>query len=429
VTVILPVEIPENIKDNILAMFCPGKYTHTISEIGHVEGTKITIWTRYHNPQEIRNFNTIIYSPSASRIITNDDSIIEKELLRKLEEGGHICILCDSESDHDQVIADILFMVSGKILGINRLSEINIHRSEFRDFLRSYGIVSNVFVVNINLESVICTMNYVLADSNLQNEITKFKDNAVIGFTLKKIKGLITFLPFHMGSTFNRNELPNLVMELAEALDTHRKNLIFQPPSWINIVRLDEEEKIRNRISELGDELQLIRNLLDKQLELKSVLWVKHSQLVEACIAVLDSMGIKSVKDDIGEEDFWILKQKTKVIISECKGKDNNLTREDVSMLDIHRDARGKDENFPALLIVNNFNKVNSLAEKDIPIASNVIQHAVKLNILVIRSLDLIGLLDLYQKKSISSSDIIGYFSKSAGWMKVSDGKIEIFSR
>lgn len=273
-------------------------------------------------------------------------------------------------------------------------------------------------------------MTYALADPDLQSQITKVKNDPIIGFTVKKIKGLITFLPFHMESSLHTDELSDAVKELAEALDTHRKNLIFQPPSWINHVPLHEEEKIRNTITQLRDELDSKQNLLQQQIALKSILYLKHSQLVEGCMAIFDAMGMRTMKNEIGEEDFWILdKEKTNMIICECKGKDNNLTREDISMLDIHREARGKDENFPALLITNNFNKANSLAEKDMPVASNVIQHAVKLHVLVIRSLDLIGLLDLYQKNSISSKEIAGYFSKSVGWMKITEEKVKILSR
>lgn len=131
-------------------------------------------------------------------------------------------------------------------------------------------------------------------------------------------------------------------------------------------------------------------------------------------------MGIKTYQNDVGEEDFWIVNNDhLELAMCECKGKDNDLTRADINMLDTHREARKRKENFPAILLVNSFNKANTLKEKDMPIASNVIEHAVKNNILVLRTLDLFRLLDLYQRKTVTTKEILNKFTSFNGWMKV----------
>ena len=47
--------------------------------------------------------------------------------------------------------------------------------------------------------------------------------------------------------------------------------------------------------------------MLDKQVNFKSILWLKHNELRDNCISVLNELGIKTLKQDIGEEDFWFL--------------------------------------------------------------------------------------------------------------------------
>jgi hypothetical protein len=56
------------------------------------------------------------------------------------------------------------------------------------------------------------------------------------------------------------------------------------------------------------------------------------------------------------------------------------------------------------LLLVNIFNRAQDLEEKDASIPSDEIQRAIRLNLLIIRTYDLLNLLDLYQKGEVDSA-------------------------
>jgi len=412
----------ENRSDRVLAIFDRLKYFHSDTEPS-VPDKKITIWNKYHDYRLLRTFNTIILTPKSTKLLSNDKSIIEKELLRCFEEGSHVCILCDSDSDKDEVITDVLLMVSSRIISFsNTISEINVKQSEFGEFLRSYGIVSNVFEINNPIESAICTMRYIFRNVDLQNKITKFQTEAIVGFSIKKDKGLLTLLPFRLKTDYQGEEIIKAVSELSKALDTHKKNTISQPPKWLNQVNTKKEEELQSQISKLQEEIKPKQALLDEQFKLKSILWLKGDKFVDKCIDVLNAIGVRTLKNDIKKEDFWILdNNQSEIVICECKGKDNNLTRDDINKLDNHKVARGKSINFPGLLIINNFNKANSILEKSIAISPNEIQHAVRMNILILRSLDLYHLLDLHQRNIVSTEEIISHFTSRNGWMKVTD--------
>ena len=86
----------------------------------------------------MRNFHTIIISPLASEVISNDSSIIEREVLRLLEDGGHVCLLCGSKSIEDKVITDILYTASISLIPLLQpILEVNVKQSEFTSYLRN----------------------------------------------------------------------------------------------------------------------------------------------------------------------------------------------------------------------------------------------------------------------------------------------------
>jgi hypothetical protein len=50
-----------------------------------------------------------------------------------------------------------------------------------------------------------------------------------------------------------------------------------------------------------------IKELLEKQYYLKSILWLNHDELIDRIMAVMHEMRIRTRKNDKGIEDFWIL--------------------------------------------------------------------------------------------------------------------------
>ncbi|NIQ05191.1 MAG: hypothetical protein GWO20_05545 [Candidatus Korarchaeota archaeon] len=121
-------------------------------------------------------------------------------------------------------------------------------------------------------------------------------------------------------------------------------------------------------------------------------------------------MGIETKRDEIFEEDFWIKEKDEEKVIVEVKGLDKNVTRLHITKLDEHRIAREKPDEFPAVLIVNTFNRADSLEEKDKAISPNEIRKAVKTNILLIRTLDLCNYYYLIQKENFTSTQLHDLF-------------------
>ena len=137
-------------------------------------------------------------------------------------------------------------------------------------------------------------------------------------------------------------------------------------------------------------------------------------------------IGINTKKDEIYEEDFWIIEHNKETLIIEVKGLDKNLKRQHISQLDEHRAAREKPDDFPALLIVNSFNRARSLKEKDRNISTNEIKKAVRTNILILRTLDLCSAYYLMERKELDPKELLKIIKTERGWLNVTASGLEV---
>jgi hypothetical protein len=366
---------------------------------------------------------TAIYGEEERRI---QGVLREREINNALKEGSHVCMLCNDTDDllFKQVLSSnsIQFIKS-----INHISQMKVHRSEFSDFLNRYGTAFGIFSRDKSFDSVICTTSQVHVSALLfQEDILMHKnDGYILGFTLKKDLGLLTFLPFYISSARYNYEKKSdeILSKLIASLDTHRKNIVSEQPNWTNEVKnkleVDLEEKIRAANVKLEPKL----NLLKRQCYLKSILWTKYDELRDACVKAFEEIGIKAIENDIGIEDFYLQSNSSSnICICEAKGKDNDLLLGDLSKFEINRERAGENESFPSLLIANTHNKANTLEEKDRPIPSNVIEKAKRDNILIMRSLDLFRLIGMFQEKKINTKEILKMILGSQGWVQVEEG-------
>jgi hypothetical protein len=219
-----------------------------------------------------------------------------------------------------------------------------------------------------------------------------------------------------------------IISDLKSCLETHRKNIVFEKPCWINEIKFKKERELESEISKLENQMKPNRILLDRLEHFKRVLWIKHNELRDLCIELFNEMGLRTLKDDRGQEDFWILDEaNSKVCICEVKGKDKDIVMGDVIKFEANRDAAGKDEDFPSLLIANTHNKASTLSEKDQNISSDVIQKTVRNNIWIIRTLDLLRILDMYENSEIKKDELLNKIVQpGGGWLRVNNSNMDI---
>jgi hypothetical protein len=153
-------------------------------------------------------------------------------------------------------------------------------------------------------------------------------------------------------------------------------------------------------------------------------------KLVEAVAKILSvGFGLSVDATDEFREDLKLLNPRGKpAVFVEVKGTARGIKRENVNQADSHRERACLPSSFPTVLIQNTHNNAKSLKEKAQEVSSEQVQHAVALKILVLRTLDLVRLLDLHlaNPKSGVADTFMRALMTQHGWLRVEGSRILI---
>jgi hypothetical protein len=362
--------------------------------------------------ESVADYNPIVLCGGAINIFTDETKTAEivrreREIFDALESGRIVCVICS----YDRLIGRILarICVDFSTFPEPRVDVI-IKRSEFNPFLKKYGAAELFFTGDF--DDIIC----------------KTRDNQIIGFAKKVEKGTLIFLPcaFPIEKCGEWEFMEPLSASLLEALRTYGPRIQYSPPNWISSFKFSNEAQLASQKEMIQKSLEKVDNSIREYLRLKEILWFRNNELVDSVINFLNAINIRTIKDEISEEDFWIMEGDKEAVIVEVKGLDRNLARQHISQLDEHRAAREKPDDFPALLIVNSFNRATSMKEKDIPISSNEIKKAIQMNVLVLRTLDLCNAFCLIEENKLKNVDLLEVIKKEHGWLNITSRGLHV---
>jgi hypothetical protein len=228
---------------------------------------------------------------------------------------------------------------------------------------------------------------------------------------------------------------PDVIAEyfhlLVDAITSVHNKLHQSVPDWADSYQFDEEIALTNERTSL---LHRISEIETRQLQLtryKAALVHSGPPLVADVSAILEAvLGTKVDAEDEFREDIKLVGEDGKVIgVCEVKGINRGVKRENINQTDSHRERSGFDASFPAILVVNTGIKTaRSIAEKDQEVATEQVKHAVHLRILVIRTIDLLGLLRLVLAGRLTQDDVRKLISSKVGWLRVRSDTVEILT-
>lgn len=334
-----------------------------------------------------------------------------KELQLLLQQGGLVCfILCKSftdrakygpakNSDLTKITLNIDSFYRENLS--NRIPSLNTKRNEFIRFLQLYGAASSYFTcLNKNLE---------------------LQPIATVGSYLASfiIFGNMYYVPSLIPQKEKVEEYFDL---LAEAITSTANKLKTEVPSWIDVFKFSEEKTLLERKRVIEDEARQLEERIENFQRFKHILVANDDPLVSAVAEVLQG-GFGFFVDDTDEyrEDLKIVDEnKQPLVFIEVKGTNAGVKREHVNQADNHRERAGLSPNFPAVLIINTHIKnARKLEEKDKPVPNDQVEHAEKNSVIILRTLDLLALLELLKKGSMSSTQVLELFSGRGGWLRV----------
>lgn len=216
---------------------------------------------------------------------------------------------------------------------------------------------------------------------------------------------------------------------LSDAVVTCVKKLRIEVPAWADSFILPNEQTLIDEQRSLSvrlDEIEKERSILTK---FKQVLVGDGDALVEAVVFLLTTgLGYKVDSDDTYREDLKIVNNEgNPVVFGEVKGTTRGVKREFINQADSHRERAGYPSDFPSVLILNTHMKnARTIEEKDQEVPSEQVKHAVAMRVLIVRTLDLLNLLVLVQRKQVSAEDILGVLQREVGWLRVLGDEMQI---
>jgi len=287
---------------------------------------------------------------------------------------------------------------------------LRITRDEFRTFLKDFGSATTQFYdynKELNLKPI-C-----------------FVGDDLTGFVLNNS---IFFIPCLLPDK-RQKEFREYFSLLADALVSSFKKLSQELPGWTEEYKFKEEEKLLAEKDDLTNKIDAINQRIATFNEYKKCLCYDDELLKESVISVFEN-GFKFPVDreDHLREDIKILHHDKKpMILVEVKGTNKGISREFINQADSHRARSGFPSDFPSLLIVNtNIKNAKSLEDKYQEVAKEQVSHAVKMKILVLRTIDLLNLLYLVEAGQITPEEVIEMFKKEHGWLKVTQQEYKI---
>jgi hypothetical protein len=218
---------------------------------------------------------------------------------------------------------------------------------------------------------------------------------------------------------------------LADAVTSVNNKMLHSRPDWISAFSFQEEDELRAKAKSLNDELDRISHRQTELDDYKSVLFLTGPELVEKVATVLEAaLSVRVDLEDELREDMKLQTAERKTIaVCEAKGINRGIKREHINQTDSHRERSGFAADFPAILIANTAIKsARNLDEKDQEVALEQVQHAVRMRVLIIRTLDLLRLLRLVLSGKISSEAAREKVLQSVGWLTVEGDQIIIDS-
>jgi len=291
-----------------------------------------------------------------------------------------------------------------------RVTHVNSLRDEFTKFLELYGAASSSF------------RNY-----------SKEPDWRIIARFRSSVVGMILFdREFFIPSLLPENtddQILEYFTLLAEALTSSFNKLRVEIPLWLAQYSFEKEKALAEKKQQLQEEIENIDTSMSKYTQFKKILLGSGDILVEHVATVFkDGFSFKINSEDEFKEDLKIINDDNEpIIFVEVKGTNSGVKRQYVNQTDSHRDRAGLGADFPSLLLINtHIKKSVSIEEKDQPIPEDQIKHAVKIRVLILRTLDLLFLLRHMDNGKISQEEIYEIFCNSVGWLKADADNWEI---
>jgi hypothetical protein len=283
---------------------------------------------------------------------------------------------------------------------VDGLTIFNTKSDEFKTYLRDYGVVNTVFELPFNREKQF----RIIAESG--------SEPVAIEWTHR-----LFFLPLHTTKR-DASTLNLIVTEVSTAILDYRQKRIAEVPAWLDEFKFATEEKLDSEVDALQKQIADRKGQIQTWRDYKAILITSGDLLKDRVVGVLG--GFFELRVDAPEEfreDAKLLDDTDKVLaFIEIKGTKGGIKREHVNQVDSHRERGDLSPSVPGVLIINSEMSVAGIKERfETTVPGEQIDHAKKLHVLIIRTIDLLFLIRQFEDKSNKKQKLLKILRSGGG--------------
>ena len=349
-----------------------------------------------------------------SKLQLNATELLAKRIIKHVQQGGRVAIVYDAEGFHGPQWVGGRLLERWRIEGDgDPLSLARPYAREFQSYLQEYGYPGFVF----RQQPGSSFQRYPIAGSDKD-------ENSLSCFAVAEGRGLVYVLP----ANFVAGAEIDLLRKLIDAIEAHSRVALRPTTAPIaDSFVFTSEADVRAERDAKQQEVTTLDATLTKYVAKKDILFLRDEPLADRVPEwIQEYLSFGAHRHEEYVEDFWLLdEQGNEAVICEAKGLTENVKRQHIRQLVLHRDQRDLPDDFPALLVANTFADAETEQDKGKQRVNPLeCANAVKENVLIVRTLDLVRLLDQLERELVTPQDLWKLITTEMGWLKVEgDGK------
>jgi hypothetical protein len=269
---------------------------------------------------------------------------------------------------------------------IESTAKVHCKSDEFRSYFDKFGVAQTVLLAR---------------SRELSSDVLALVDQRVAGLALDGSK--IFFLPF-LPSQLSHAAATELIEIVVAAVNSYRLKNEFLLPEWLGALEFAEERAIAVEIEALAEKLEAAMVRGNYFLRAKGILTNSGDQLVLEVANLLRSYfgfncdHVEEYREDIAIKD----EQGSWLALVEVKGVKAGIKREPINQVDSQRERRSLPNTVPGVFIVNTHMEVEGYEQRrNAQVAKEQVAHARSMNVLLIRTIDLIDCMVLLESKPV----------------------------